>query len=392
MSSATDSPAELAAVLQQLRPERLAELLQQAIVAPSPTYDERAAIEVFDRALRDAGFEPRLQSIGREHWRGNLLVELGPGTPALLLVGHLDVIPFPETHPACQQLERRGDRIYGTGSADMKGGCAAMVEALTAVASAGVALRRGVRLALTVGEEDYGDGASALISSELSCPVAVIGEPTGLAVCFEHRGYLELLLTVDGRLSHASLPELGKNAIEALASWIEQLRAFIADPPLGDVAVNLRCLTGGDEALFVVADRCEAILDVHFPPRVDAERIEQRIAMAGQQLAAERGLSVDIGRLFHASGYRLDADDPALAPLRRAIDREQLAVAQQPFRSHSDGNLLRRAGSRPLICGPGALEVAHTPDEHVGLAEVQRAARFYATAIYEACIAAEASS
>lgn len=316
--------------------------------------------------------------------RANLIVELGPQPSALMWVGHVDTVPLIDEEE--QRTHRDGDILHGLGTADMKSGCAAIVEALAALVGAGVEFKRGLTVALVVGEEEYGDGSEALLAWR-TAPLTVIGEPTGLVPCVDHYGYYECRLKVGGARAHAALPEMGANAIHAMLAWMQRI---IEAGQQGDFAagltINPREIRGG-ASLFMVAAECEAAVDIHAPPGVDSAVIDRLIEAARDQAAATHPrCELAYENLYWATGYAHAADEPLLAPLQRACAATGVAWTPTAFRSHSDGSLFHQQGSVPVICGPGRLEVAHTRHEHVSLAETQRAARLYAAMIYEACV------
>ncbi|WP_243688857.1 M20/M25/M40 family metallo-hydrolase [Geotalea toluenoxydans] len=160
------------------------------------------------RLFSTAGFAVRRQEVDEDRY--NLCLTMGTGEPQLYLVAHVDTVPAWDLEDFGAREE--GRIIYGLGSADMKGGCAAMIEAWLAMASALKPEERPpVGLLLTVGEEENGDGSAAFLEN-YHPPWAVIGEPTGLIACFAHYGYMEAGFVTRGVRSHSSLPELGHNA------------------------------------------------------------------------------------------------------------------------------------------------------------------------------------
>ncbi|GMV43799.1 MAG: peptidase M20 [Myxococcales bacterium] len=377
--------AELAAVLAHIDRTRLEELVVEAVECYSPSFSEGPATDVFAGALDSARVPYHRQSVPGpwdDEDRANLVVELGPDPPALLWLGHVDTVPLQRYESVA--VRRDGDLLWGLGAADMKGGCAAILEALAAVRASGVRLRRGLRVGLVVGEEEYGDGAQALLST-VSAPLAIIGEPTGLVACTSHYGYLEHRLECRGARAHAALPEVGASAIHAMLAWM--LRSLDAAAAGGDeLAVNPRQIQGGD-GQFVVADRCEAMLDVHVRPGRGPDAVAELIASARDAVQADHpGCTMDSEAVYWAPGYEIERDDQRLAPLRRAFAQAGLPWDPSPFRSHSDAAQLFQRGVCPVVCGPGKLEVAHVSGEHVSMDEVLNAARLYAAMIVECCV------
>ncbi len=375
-------------VLERIDCARLRTLLIDTVNQYSPSYAEEAVIEIFAEALDRAGIVYRMQAVSAspgDVGRANILVELGPGPPELMLVGHVDTIPFWGDVEEEYAAEVDGDILWGLGTADMKSGCVAMVEAVIAAVESGMKFERGFCLALVVGEEDYGDGSEALLA-EITAPLTIIGEPTGLKPCIEHYAYMESRLTSQGTRAHAALPDVGANAIHAMLTWILQIVEEVNELPSAEqIALNPREIRGGG-SLFVIAEHCESDLDMHLGPNVDHPAVLAAIERARcTALETHRECSLEYEQVYFAPAYAIKAEDERLNPLRRAFESSGVEWAPTAFRSHSDGNMFFQEGVLPIVCGPGQLEVAHTRHEHVHFSQVEDAAKLYAALIYEVC-------
>lgn len=378
---------DLDRLLNSIRRDRLTDLLVEAVNHYSPSFAEGPAVRVFGSALKEAGIAHYKQTVlgpSLESKRANLVVELGPRPIELMWLGHLDTIPwrYEEDHGAVLE----DDILYGLGAADMKGACVAAVEALCALHDSGLPLKRGLCVALVVGEEEYGDGAE-MLTRTLAAPLTIVGEPTELRPCFAHYGYLECQLKTRGVGVHAALSQMRANAIHAMLSWMLEIIDKSNQPEYaGKLAINPREILGGAD-LFVSAEHCEALLDVHLPPDVDQQPVLQLIDQARAAVQATHPqCRFECEELFWAHGYELNPHEMVFASLERAYRAVDLPWRPGLFRSHSDANLLHDLGMRPVICGPGNLAVAHTRDEHISLSEVERAAGLYAAMFYEACV------
>ncbi|MRR06924.1 MAG: M20 family peptidase [Deltaproteobacteria bacterium] len=355
--------------------ERLRKTLFDLIDIYSPSGKEEDIQLYLEGVLKQASFTVERQEV--EEDRYNLHVTMGSEPPRLYLVGHVDTV-------AAWDLENFGPSeengiIHGLGSADMKGGCAAMVEAWLALSEAlHPAKQPPIGLLLVVGEEESGDGSSIFLDSRRP-PWAVIGEPTGLAACFAHYGYLEADFVTRGLSSHSSLPELGHNAVE---SMLRVLLHLGKDPyfsrETSDIVYSIREMISSREG-FVVPDRCEAWIDLHIPPVKDTASVKKtllRIVSTADSYIPDLDLKVNFD--YEADGYNIGIDNHFAAQLRDIYIKLALPLRMEAFRSHSDGNLFFAAGTKPLILGPGSLETAHTPEEQVDFDEVLSAARIYA--------------
>lgn len=372
-------------LLDRLRPERLKKHLVEAIKCYSPPYAEEAVVRLFASILQKAGIPYELQPVpgpSREGGRANLLVRLGPEPLEWMWVGHLDTIAQPpDDHLGYRE---DGDILYGLGSADMKGACAAALEALLAFHEARLPIKHGIAFAWVVGEEEEGDGAR-LLAERYVAPLTVIGEPTDLIPCLEHYGYLEIRLRSGGIRAHAALPDIGASAIGGMLEWLTAVNRLLSKSLApGSVFLNPREIQGGRE-LFVVADYCEAVLDFHLRPDATREAILEVLASAQAKAAVlHPECSFTQEERSWAPAYSIAPDDPRLRLLQKAWAALDLAWEPVAFRSHSDGNQLFAKGALPVICGPGRLEVAHTRFEHVPFSQVLLASRLYAAMLFEA--------
>jgi len=362
-------------VLRAIDPERLRGMLREMVDIYSPSGKEEDIQLYLEDLLAGAGFYVERQEVEEERY--NLRVTMGEDEPQLYLVGHVDTVHAWDLEEFGAREE--GGIIHGLGSADMKGGCAAMIEAWLAISQALKPARRpSVGLLLVVGEEENGDGSETFLKS---CRPnwAVIGEPTGLSACFAHYGYLEAGFVTHGLKSHSSLPELGHNAVESMLRVLLHLsKDTLFNREQSQIVYSIREMRSSQKG-FVVPDRCESWIDLHLPPELDPISVQQGIrrlvASAGEHVP---DLDLSVAFNFASAGYNLGTDNPLAHILEETYPRLGQALKFDAFRSHSDGNLFFAAGCRPLILGPGALEISHTPEEQVEFSEVLSAAHIYA--------------
>jgi acetylornithine deacetylase len=304
--------------------------------------------------------------------RYNLLV-MPPGIDVqLALIGHLDTVAaYDLDHYGYQET---GEQITGLGTADMKSGCAAMVEAFMSVWESGFT-QLPVALALVVGEEEEGDGIERLVE-EFYFPWALVAEPTDLRPCLSHYGYMEIQIRTRGRRLHASLADRSQNPVENMLRLLMEVSRYMVDQrPEG--IYNIRDLLSSHVG-FAVPDWCEAWLDVHLPPHspigdvsLELEQIVEGFRKDNpQNNATIRFVTVH-------DGYELPEKGPVVKVLQHLYKKRSLAWSPQAFSSHSDANRLWISGVKPILLGPGQLQMAHTPEESVSFNQVQWAAELF---------------
>jgi acetylornithine deacetylase len=362
-------------------PQRLRQTLMEMIDIYSPSGKEEDIQLYLEERLAATGIPVHRQVV--EDDRYNLVATMGEVEPALYLVGHVDTVAAWDIEEYAA-VEEWGI-VRGLGSADMKGGCAAMVETWLALATLPEPKRPSLGLLLVVGEEENGDGSARFLQEQ--CPQhVIIGEPTSMLPAFNHFGYMEVSLVTQGRRIHSSLPELGHNAIESMLRVLLQLeRSSLFEPTPSKLVYSIREMSSS-RAGFVVPDRCEAMIDLHLSPDTDPAVVRREMeTVLAKARRAIKGLYLEIDFAFESEGYQLTPDEQLLATLEEVYPRLNLPLRFVPFRSHSDGNLFFQAGSKPLILGPGSLETAHTADEQTSLPEVEAAARVYAALALSGC-------
>lgn len=345
----------------------------------NPPGAEAEAIATLGKVLEGAGFATRRVELGPG--RPSLIARLpghDPEAPALGFTGHVDTVPLGEApwrrDPFAGETE--GDRLFGRGAADMKGGVAAMVVA--ACAAARERRRAGLELVLTAGEETGCAGAKRIVE-EPDClgrvGALIVGEPTGMAPKLGHRGVVWLRLRFRGRTAHASMPEAGDNAVLKAARAALQLAAYDFDgarhPHLGRATLNVGRLEGGLN-LNSVPDVAVLGIDVRPIPGQTGPGIAQALAKLLPE--AEIELLVDCPPLWSETGqaWLHEVADRA----QRLTDRRE-PWAPVPFATDA-GYLTPAYGGIPtVILGPGETDQAHRTDEWCSLTRVEQAAELY---------------
>jgi len=357
--------------LVEIREERLQSMLQEMVDIYSPSGKEHEVITYCAELLSSYGVSYVLQEVDEQ--RSNLVVVPdGQDDIELCFVGHVDTVAAYDLEDYGFKMD--GDDVRGLGTADMKSGCAAMLEACIALHEAG--RRPPVALALVVDEEEDNAGARALVS-EYHFPWAVVGEPTRLLPCLGHYGYMEVYLRTRGLRAHSAVPELGHNAIEAMLRTLLEVTDF-ASSEGSRLVYNIREMSALPSG-FVVPDFCEAWLDFHLPPdmRVDSLKTDlERIVGARSETVSGLDLYMRFEDTY--AGYDISTERTFVRHLKKVFDNLSLEWSPQQFRSHSDGNVLWAAGIDPIVLGPGSLDLAHTESESVVFSDVVKASQLYA--------------
>lgn len=331
--------------------------------------------------------------------KANLLAVAGPWPSpdrgGLVLCGHTDTVPAGEpgwrTDPFV--LAEEDERLFGRGTADMKGFLALAVDAFAAVDADRLA--RPLALLFTHDEEVGTLGARRFVESWEE-PGAlprrtIVGEPTGLAVVRMHKGHARIRIEVEGIPAHSAYPHLGRSAIEPAARAIlalAELRETLAGerPPNAEffepvpfVTLNVGRVRGG-VADNVVPDRCAIDVGGRPLPGTTAEDLVERIRDAVAPVLDGEAWSLAL--VNESPPMMLDED----AELHRWLRAEVGQRATGAVSFATDAGWLQRLGLDCVVFGPGSIEVAHKPNEFVPLDELARAREVLGRAVRRWCM------
>lgn len=378
----------------EINQQRLLDLAADLVRIPSenPPGNEAAVADYLAAYFRRLGIEPTVQEIA--FGRPNVLVRLEgqePG-PHLIFNGHTDVVPAgPGWTTDPYGAEIRDGRLYGRGSADMKGGVAAMIEAVLTVYQ-GTSFRGAITLAMVADEEEGGGGTRHAVQQGLRGDWAIIPEPTDLRPVIAHKGDFNFSITVHGQAAHGSVPERGVNAIYGagrLLTAIQELNARLAarsHPLVGNPTISVGTIHGGEITCMVPAV-CRVAVDRRVIP---GERPDDVIDEVRDLLATlsqdDPDFRAEMEVPIQALPMELAPDQPVVSALRHATRR---VAGADPgvfgWAATCDASILAEEAQTPtVIFGPGSIEqAAHRPDESVAVDELVACAEIYVLTILE---------
>ncbi len=309
------------------------------------------------------------------------LVASRAGEGGLWFSGHLDTVPLGDAPWRVPPLEGRieGDRLYGRGSSDMKGGVAAF---LVAIASLPYTVSAG--LILTVGEQTGCDGARWLAEAGHLPRVGalVVGESTGNQPFAGHKGVLWLQASTQGRTAHGATPDLGENAIAAMTASLARLCEYdpgVSHPLMGRASCNVGTIRAGINTNSV-PDSCTVTIDLR-----SVEGIDHQTLKKGVQALCDGG--VRIQTLLDLPAVWTDPEHVWFA---RASVLAQGITGQSAWPCcasyFTDASILKTAlGDVPvMVLGPGSLDQPHRTNEWVEIPRLRQAVEIYATLLLDA--------
>ena len=344
-----------------------------------------------------------LESLGLKPWlshnadqsKANLFATIaaadGNTEGGLILSGHTDVVPTDgqawQSNP--YRADIREGRLYGRGSADMKGFIAAVLAAAPAMVQA--ELKRPLHIALSYDEEIGCLGAPVMIAElqkrGLTPEHCIVGEPTSMRMVVAHKGIHTFRCAVHGKAAHSSLTPQGVNAIEYAAKlivFINELAGRLKarhdtdpdyDVPFSTLSVNTFAVGIAGN---IVPQLCEFEFDYRNLPHMSPADITAPIEAHIREVLQPQMQAVDAAcRIDMHHGENVPAMPEAEAALLHDLitqlvqDSSRLKVAYA-----TEGGQFQQAGIATVICGPGNIEQAHKADEFVELSQLARCDAF----------------
>jgi acetylornithine deacetylase/succinyl-diaminopimelate desuccinylase family protein len=355
----------------------LAELIALPSVNPAflpprhPNGGEKRVADFLAATAARAGLEIELQKVLPN--RSNLIARLLPQNKikqTILLAPHLDTVGADGMKFIPQ---RKNGRLYGRGACDTKGSVAAMLSALCELANAkSRPMETEIVFAGLIDEENAQAGSRALAKSKFKADLAIVGEPTKLQVVTAHKGSLWLELETRGKAAHGATPQFGKNAIHEMARVVDLLETdYVArlrrrkHKLLGAATINVGMISGGAQPN-IVPDRCKISVD--------------RRTLPGE---TEASVKREIRNFLHTKNLSAQIADKKLAPALSLETNHKLPLVQKFLKSMGqskplgvhffcDAAVLSAGGIPSVVFGPGDIAQAHTADEWISLAELER--------------------
>ena len=333
---------------------------------------ERQVADFLAATAGAAGLDVEFQKVFTN--RANVIIRLpsaGKTKQTILLAPHMDTVGADSDKFIPQ---RKDGRLHGRGACDTKGSVAAMLCAMMEIANARQRPKQTeIVFVGLIDEENAQAGSRALVKSGFQADLAIVGEPTRCRVVTAHKGSLWLHLKTRGKAAHGATPHLGKNAVHKMAHVVAALETDYAQqlqrrkhPLLGSGTVNVGKISGGSQPN-IVPDTCVIEID--------------RRTLPGE---TEAGVKREIAALLKAKNVPAHIASTKLAPALPLETNSHLPLVEQFLGCANqrqpqgvdyfcDAAVLARGGIPSVVFGPGNIAQAHTVDEWISLAELERA-------------------
>ncbi len=369
------------------------ELLQRLIripsVNPSLASDEKAgageaAVADYARGwLAERGIDAWLEEVAPG--RPNVVARVGDGTgPTLVLCAHMDTVSADGMSIPPFEPRVNGNRVYGRGSYDMKGGAASVMAAAAALGDDGVAGR--VMVALVVDEEYASIGADDFVKRH-EADGCIITEPTEGRLILSHKGFVWAEIITTGQAAHGSRWDLGVSAIGKMGQIVAELERFDQEqlrerthPQVGPASIHCSVIEGG-VGISTYAPECRLRVERRTLPGETPEQVADEL----QRVVRESGEDAEVRCFFDRPPLVCDPDTRVA---RCARDAAREVVGQSPVETGvaywTDAAIFAAAGIPTLNYGPGG-DGAHGAVEWVDLDSVVSCARVLTEAARRFC-------
>ena len=297
------------------------------------------------------------------------------GEPKVVFCTHLDTVP-PYISPTVS--EEGGTVFHGRGTCDAKGQIFAMYEACKALEDKGY---EGFGLLLLAGEETGSFGAKAFREQHPGAEWVIVGEPTDNCMASASKGTKAFEVTFEGKAFHSGYPQYGLSAVEMFNDFMNALRSigFPQDELLGDTTWNVGKLIS-DNPQNILSDKltCRVYFRTTFESDEMVCNVMRNIAGEGARLRFGRRkvqdgsdiVSKDVAIWQKCMSVRaLGGDTPTKYETLEGFPTKPVAFG-------SDAPQLTNF-RRKILCGPGSILVAHRPEEHIALPDLQKAKENY---------------
>ena len=319
--------------------------------------------------FRDLNFQVEIQAVPGTRNKFNMLASTGQGAGGLLLAGHTDTVPFDDGRWTRDpfSLTEHDNKLYGLGSADMKGFFAFILDALRDVDI--TQLKKPLYILATADEETTMTGARYFSENTAIRPdCAIIGEPTSLQPVRAHKGHISSAIRILGQSGHSSDPARGVNAIELMHEAISQIltlrddfkeryhyAAFAVPYP----TLNLGYINGGDAPNRICAC-CELHMDIRPLPGMSLNSLEELLVEALEPVSQRYPGRLTVSELHPPiPGYECPEDSQLVQVIEKLLGTKTEVVnycTEAPF---------IQTLCPTLVLGPGSINQAHQPDEYL---------------------------
>jgi len=340
------------------------DLLTRMVKIYSPSGNEEEISLFLADEMEKLGFKVHRDEVG------NVIGEIGEGSPVVLLCGHMDTVEGEIP------VRVEDGQLYGRGSVDAKGPLAAMIVAASSFVKGG--FRGKILVVGVVDEEGTGKGIQHFVEEGIQPDYAIFGEPSGLEkVVFGYKGILTVKVIVETPSGHSAAPWLFDNAIEkAMDFWKQINRLHLREEKLKSRFYSITsCLTGikgGNTSASFIPSHCEILVQMRIPPQLTPEQVFEEVKRKiDRYKSTNPKVTVAVETVDIAKAFEADRRSVIVRALAWGIRKTTLNYASFSRKTGTgDMNVLGNALKIPVVTyGPGDSTLDHTPNEHIDIQE-----------------------
>jgi LysW-gamma-L-lysine carboxypeptidase len=340
------------------------DLLSQMVKIYSPSGKEKKISLFLADELKKLGFSVHRDEVG------NVIGQIGEGSPVVLLCGHMDTVE------GKIPVKMKDGRLYGRGTVDAKGPLAAMIVAASNFVKIG--FEGKILVVGVVDEEKGGTGIQHFVKEGIQPDYAIFGEPSGLEkVVFGYKGILTVKVTVETPSGHSAAPWLFDNAIEkAIEFWKQINKLHLREEKLKSRFYSITsCLTGikgGNSSASFIPSYCEILVQLRIPPQLTPEQVFDEVKRKiDRYKATNPKVTVKVESVDVAKAFEADRRSVVVRALAWGIRKTTLNYASFSRKTGTgDMNVLGNELQIPVVTyGPGDSRLDHTPNEHINIEE-----------------------
>lgn len=351
-------------------------LLQDVVKIKSVNGDEREVALYLQDVLKRNGINSEL--VAHSNNRSNLVAEIGNNSGKVLgFSGHMDVVAAGDESewlypPFSGHIE--GDKLYGRGATDMKGGLVAMVIAMIELKEQGLPEKGKIKLLATVGEEVGELGSEQLTKEGYADDLdgLIIGEPTHYQLIYTHKGSINYTVTSIGKAAHSSMPEFGYNAIAPLNTYMNYVNEKMAQvikgyesEELGRTIHNVTIIEGGQQ-VNSIPDKAVLQGNIRSIPEFDNDKIITLLKDIIDQMNKNNEGQVSIEINYNKIPVKANKESDLIKSIQKQFDKNLPVLG---LSGTTDAAEFTKS-SKPfdfVIFGPGESKLAHQVDEYISL-------------------------
>lgn len=373
------------------------EMYSQLIAIPTISsieqkYDQsnRTLIELLAGWLNDLGFKTEVMAVEGSREKYNLLATYGEGEGGLLLSGHTDTVPFDEGRWQFDpfKLTEKDGKLYGLGTADMKGFFAFVLAAIQQLDL--TKLNKPLRILASADEETTMLGVRTFIKhTNIRPDCAIIGEPTSLRPIRAHKGHIAKGLQIIGKTGHSSDPTKGINAIDLMhqaTGYLIELRKELQQKyhhsgfEIPYPTMNFGSIFGGD-AVNRICACCELQFDIRTLPEMKLSDLDEMLQQKLAPMFEQYGDLISIRHLHEPTpGYECEHSAQVVQVVEKLLGEKCDIVnycTEAPFIQQL---------CPTLVLGPGSIDQAHQPNEYLSTEFIDPTTKLLGKLIHHFCL------